>query len=275
MNIGKADIIDLNELIKKLEEYRKELINIDYVHDKKKFFKIMKNLRKFLLSVENKHLYETLLHSKYYKFYKDYFSNINIYYLRSIESVQSLSIMTKWFHNFDSFSDLMDKEIIQQSFKTKWNEIKYLDFSKAKTLVMVWSWPFPETLLYIYENTNIDNIIWVDYNHEAIFMAWEMISWLNLDKITFHQWNWTEYDYSKVDIVYMPLFTYPKEKILDRIVKTWKDSIQILIAIPKWLWNLLFEGLWDINNRLKVINREDASTPYIAQEVLILEKYNF
>lgn len=275
MDISKLEMLNLNDFIRKLEEFRKKMTEIDYIHDKKSFFDTMKELRRYLVSVECENLYETFLHSKYFWFYKEYFTNINMYYLRSIESVQSISIMTKWIHNFDSFADLMDKEIIKQSFETKWNELKNIDFSWAKTMIMVWSWAMPETLLYIYENTNIKNIIWVDYNHEAVFMAWEMISWLNLDKITFHQWNWTHYDYSEADIVYMPLFTFPKDEILERIVETWKDNVQILITIPKWLWNLLFEWLWSISHRLEITHREDVSTSYIAQEVIKLEKYHF
>lgn len=271
----KSNLINLKDLLEKLENYRMKLISIDYIHNKIDFFDAMRNLRKYLVSIEDESLFETFHHSKMYRFYEEFFTNINMYYLRSVESIQSISIMTKWIHNFHSFADLMDKEIIKQSFESKWRELKYLDFSDAKTLVMVWSGALPETLLYIYENYDIENIVWVDYNHEAIFMAWEMVSWLNLDKITFYQWNGTIYNYSDADIIYMPLFTFPKEEILDRIVETWKDNVQILITIPKWLWNLLFEGLWDINPRLKVIDREDVSTSYIAQEVLRLKKYDF
>ncbi len=198
-----------------------------------------------------------------------------MYYLRTVESVQSVSIMTKWIHNFNSFSELLDKDIIRESFERKDKEIESLDFSNAKTLVAVGSWPLPETLLYIYENTNIKNIIWVDNNHEAVFMSWEMINWLNLDKITFHQWDWVDYDYKNADIIYLPLFTYPKDKILDRIVETWKNSVQILLCNPKWLWNLLFKWVNNINSRLKITYRNDVFSLSTAQEVIKLWKYDF
>jgi len=275
MNIKDNNITDLNDFVKKLESYRTKLINIDYIHNKQEFFNIIKDLRQYLTSVDNDELYNTFLHSKYYNFYKDYFTQANLYYLRSIESVQALSIMTQGIHNFESFTDLIDKDVIKQSFNSKWKEIKSLDFSKAKNLVMIWSWPFPETLLYIAENTDIEHIIWIDYNHEAIFISWEMISWLNEDKITFVQCNWTEYNFSETDIVYMPLFTYPKEQILEKIVETWKDSIQILITVPKWLWNLLFEGISYIPNRLKIVSRETVKTVFTNYEVIKLEIYNF
>lgn len=277
MDVIEKDIDKFNKLIKELEEFRKKLIEIDYIHQKKEFFDTMRDFRRYLVSMQSEDkLYNLLYHSKYYRFYEEFFTDINMYYIRSVESVQSLSIMTKWLHNFSSFAELMDIDFIKQWFETKWNEIKHLDFTDKKTLVMVWSWALPETLLYIYENTSIENIIWVDKNHEAIFMAWEMVSWLNVDKITFHQSLWEEYDFSEADIVYMPLFTYPKNKVLDRIVETWKDDVQILISIPKWFWNLLFENFSsdNINPQLKIKKIEDASTTYIAQDVIKLEKYN-
>jgi len=275
MTIKESDLKKLNELIADLEKYRKTIISIDYIHNKEDFFDIMKELRKYLASLRDESLYDMFFHSKYYKVYKDFFTDTNMYYLRTVESVQSLSIITKWSHNFNSFTNLMDRDIIIQSFESKRNEMKYLDFNKAKTLIMVWSWPMPETLLYIYENTNIDNIIWIDINHEAVFLSWEMLNWLNVDKITLHRWDWVKYDYSDADIIYMPLYTYPKDKILERIVETWKPWVQILLSNPKWFWNLLFKWLWTITPRLKINIREDTSNPYNSQEVLKLEKYDF
>ncbi len=74
MKISKSDILSVNDLVKHLEEFRKEIVNIDYIHNKKDFFAVMRNLRRYLVLVENKNekLYDTFLHSKYYKFYQDF-----------------------------------------------------------------------------------------------------------------------------------------------------------------------------------------------------------
>ncbi len=78
--------------------------------------------------------------------------------MRSLESIQSLSVMTQWIHNFKSFWELLDKELIRESFEKKWEEIASLDLKKAKSIVLAWCGPMPETLLYLYENTDINRL---------------------------------------------------------------------------------------------------------------------
>mgnify|MGYP004002071225 FL=1 len=46
MEISKSEIIKVKEIVKNLELYKDKLSNIDYIHQKKDFFSIMKKLRK-------------------------------------------------------------------------------------------------------------------------------------------------------------------------------------------------------------------------------------
>ncbi len=275
MKFTKDEIKKLEQFILKLQEFKEKIDKVDYIHNKEKFFDIMKEFRKYLLEHDDGNIYTIFYHSKYYDFYKNYFTRINEYYLRSLESIQSLSVITKWIHGVKTFSNLIDKELIRESFLRKEKELQPIDFSNAKKLVLVWSWPFPETLLYIYENTSVEKIVWIDYNHEAIFIAGEMIWWLNIDNITIEQFDGTEYDYSDADIVILPIFVSPKEKIIERIIKTWKDNVQILISNPKWLWKLLYEWLEEIHPQANIVYKEDFFSSFLAQEIIKLEKYNF
>lgn len=272
MKITDKDIWKLNQIIAKLDGFKNDLLKVDYIRDKKSFFKIMREFRSYIPSVKDKKICDILIHSKYFNNYRKFFSERNMYYLRSLESIQSISIITKSSHLNNSFVDLMDTDLIRDCYERKWEEIRSLDFSKAKTLVSVWSGSMPETILYFYENTDIKNIIWLDTNHEAIFIAWEMINWLHLDKINLFQVELEEYDYKDADIVYIPLFIMNKNKILDRILETWKKDVQILVTAWKGLWLLIYEEFLAVNTRLKVVFREDSYTKYIAQEVIKLVK---
>lgn len=275
MDQTKSDISNFNNLVKKLNNYRNKLNKIDYIRDKKLFFELMRDFRRYIPSVKNKKICNMLIHSEYFSDFQKFFSERNLYYLRALESIQAISIITRSISLKESFIDLIDIELIKESYEMKLEEIKSIDFLNAKTLVAVWTWSMPETLLYFYENTSLENIIWLDNNHEAIYIAWEMINWLHLDKIKLYRTNFSEYDYKDVDIVYIPLFIIDKNKILDRIIETWKKDIQIIVNVWKWLWMLVYEDLININPRLKIVYRKDTYNKYITQEVIKLEKYNF
>ena len=70
------------------------------------------------------------------------------------------------------------------------------------------------------ENTNIENIIGLDNNQEALYITGKMISALGLNRITLEAMDGKNYDYKDTDIVYIAGFVPPKHKILDQIVKT-------------------------------------------------------
>ena len=272
---SKSDKDKLNTLINKLEKYKSDIENINFIHEQKKFFGTMKNFRIFIALEKHQNIYDIFSHSQYFKKFKSFFWKVNMYYLRSLESLQTISIMTKWGHKSNCLIDLLDSQLLRECYERKWEEIKSIDFTSAKNLICVWCWPMPETLLFLFENKKLEKIIWIDIDHEAIFMAWEMISWLKLDNINLLQMNWSDYDYSDIDIVYIPLFVSNKWKLLNKIIETWKKSIQILINLPKWLWNLIYDGLYTVNPRLKITYKSDAFCIYKAQEIIKFEKYNF
>lgn len=275
MEFNEEEIFKIKEITSRFEEFRKEILSIDYIHNKIDFFDIMKSFRKYIVEINENNNFDFFYHSKNYKFYKDFFTKTHEYYLRSLESMQALSVMTQWIHDYNSFAELMDKDLLRETFERKWREIKSLNFENANNFTFAWSWPFPETMLYIYENTKIDNILWLDYNHEAIYMSWEMVSWLGLKKIKFKQCDAREFDYSSSDIVFIPLFVPMKKEVIEQIIKTWNNNVQILVANPKWFLNLIYEEIGEINNRLKISYREDLSTEFVTQEIIKLEKYDF
>lgn len=271
-----SDINNLNILINTLEDYKNQLNETDFVHDKIKFFSIMQDFRKYLASIKDLNLCNLFYHSKSYNKYKTFFRERNYFYMRSVECVEAFSIMTKGIHAEENFSKLIDKEYIHTRYEKKINELRSLDFSKAETMVCVWCWPMPETILFIYENTDIENIIWIDNSSEAIYIAWEMIWALWLKNISLVHIDWEKYDFKDADIVYIPWFVYPKNLILDRIVKTWKKDVQILVDSSVFLQKMLFDDLWNnINQRLKIESITESSSLFYKQEMVKLIKYDF
>lgn len=275
MRFSSNQIKELNIILKKLEDFRKKIVNIDYIHNKIDFFDTMKDFRKTIVWF-NPEIYEVFYHSKFFRFYKDFFTSVHEYYLRSIESMQSLSVMTRWVHNFNSFAEIIDRDILKESFERKQQELDSIDFSKAENFVFVWCGPFPETILYVYENTSIKKILWLDYNHEAIYMAWEMVNWLWLENISFKRTDAMDFDYSEADVISIPLFVTKKDEIINKIIETWKDWVQVLIRSPKGFLNLIYKSLWtNLSPRANITYRKDIVSEHVTEEIIKLEKFNF
>lgn len=269
--------MNLQELIAKLDFFKKELEKYDYIHHKNEFFSVMKEFRKFIKEMNDKKLFEEFYHSKRYEEFKKFFREKNNYYGRAMESVEALSIMTKWVHWWENFMDYIDVEQVKDNYYRKWEDIKSLDFSWDKTMVMVWCWPLPETLIYFYENTPAAKVKWIDNNYEAIYIAWEMISALGMENIQLEYYDGNKYNYQDADIIYIPGFIEDKSQLLNRIAETSKDNVQILVFSATLLSKLLYDSIpKDLHPRLKITQTFSPSEwVYTHREMVKIEKYKF
>lgn len=273
INLTKIEKAELNELIKKLDSFKKTLEECDHTHEIEYFFSTMRQFRKFVASVENETLCDNFFHSKYYEEYRIFFRDKNYYYMRAVETIEAASIIEKWTHRW-SFVKLIDREYIKERYIGKTEEVKHLDLKQIKQLVVVGCWPMPETMIYIYENTKVDNIIGLDNSREAIFTATRMIKWLGIKNIKLLCIDGIDYNYQDADAVYIPGFTYPKEKILNRIATTGKNSVQILVRTPNLLWKMLFDDIEKLHSRLVIRKSHNSNRDFSKYNMLNIEKYN-
>ena len=144
--------MNYDQLIEKLQDYKNKLIKLDYIHNKNDFFTTMKEFRHFIASIQDEELFLKFYHWSKYNDFKIFFKDKNNYYIRAIEALESVSVMTKWIHENNNFIDLIDVDLIRERYNRKSSDMKSLNFLWNKKLLMVWCWPFPETLIYIYEN---------------------------------------------------------------------------------------------------------------------------
>lgn len=265
---------ELQKLISELDVFKQKLSRIDYIHNKYDFLEIMRELRKFLSSIIDDEIVELFLHSRFFIENHEFFVWLNQYFIRAIEADESLWIMSKN-NNENSIVKVMDVDYIIEDYQRKWNDIKDLNIKEGQTLTMVWCWPMPETILYFYENTPIKKIIWVDYNYEAIYIAWEIIRMLWYTDILLKYADWTTFDYSESDIIYIPSFVDKKREVLNQIVKTWKKDVQILVRDVEWMTKLVYNALSpDINPELKITSKSQSEWIYHRTKMVKFEKYN-
>ncbi|MCP4524040.1 MAG: hypothetical protein GY828_07530 [Candidatus Gracilibacteria bacterium] len=262
------------DLLEKLFDFKKKLEIYDYIHHKREFFNIMKEFRHFISNMKNEETYNELYHSEHYAELKVFFTEKNNYFVRAMESIEALSIMTKGEHGC-KFLDLLDAEQIVDNYNRKGEDIQSIDFKEGQSLVMVGCGPFPETLMYFYENTPISHVVGIDNNYEAIYIAGEMIHSLGLTDIDLAYMDGQEFDYSYADIVYIPGFIPNKGELLNRIAESAKEDVQILVFSPKFLSTLIYDKVpLELHPRLKIAETYDVgSSAYTSREMIKIEKY--
>jgi hypothetical protein len=262
--------VAIKNLIKQLEVHKKQLEACDYIHNKEAFFQYMQEFWEYISNFKDKHIYELFEHTEYYSKNYELFASFENYYVRTLEALESMSILTKNVHTDASFLDFFNKRIAKETYLQTSKEIQMADFSNCKTLVMVGAGPLPETILYIYENTDIENIIGLDNNQEAVFMAGEMVRSQNLPRIKFLHYDGTLYDYNDADIIYVANFVRPKKKIFHRIAETAKTNVQIVTRTPVMFGRMLYEDtLPSLHPRLSLIQEGEINWFFLWKPLLI------
>lgn len=265
----------IDKIIKKLEYFKKELSKTDYIHEKNNFFKVMAELCEYL-TTENKNVaLKDFQVTEYYKNNAHIFRRYNTYFERALEAKETINILWKN-HGIKSWKsiDVVGAKYVQDAYSRKWNDLKDLDMEGEKTLIMVGCWPFPETILYIYENTPIKKIIGLDYNSEAIYLAGEIIRFLWFTDITLKYQDWCKYDYSEADIVYIASFVDLKKEIIDQISETWKKDVQILVRNNSGLNSLRYKHihLKEINTDFEITAIRENWWKYHSTQMIKLER---
>lgn len=264
----------LDELISTLDFYKRKLESMDYIHQQQEFFSLMKEFSKFVASVSDYELCNLFYHSRVYDEYEAFFREQNNYYLRAIEAVEAVAVMTKQLNDYTSISEMIDYDRIKDRYEGKKEIIKLLDLDSVRNLVMVGSGPMPETVLYFCENTNIENIIALDNNQEAIYMAGRMINKLGLNRIRLMHVNGVDYDYKDADAVYIASFVSVKDKILDRIAETGKENVQVVVGRADHLQKMLYNDFSNNLHRLLSITDKVPSKNSLSRKWSIkIEKY--
>ncbi len=132
-----TDTLAFSELIDTLEHFKTQILECDHTHNQAHFFSLMKDFRKFVGSIHEEELCTMFFHSELYEYYKEFFRKCNNYYVRALESVEALSIISKGEFKKKSLSEIINAEQIWYNFKMKGEDLEAVEFSADKKLVMV------------------------------------------------------------------------------------------------------------------------------------------
>ena len=263
----------VNSLKQNLEKFRVALEKNNYMHHKKEFFSIMNEFWEFASSMDDEETYEYFEHSQYFTKYRSFFSSKEQYYVRTIEAIEAVNIMTKSIKENINFYDLLERKMAKENYLKTSYEIEMMDLEGSKTLVMVGCGPLPETILYLYDNTELEEIIGLDYNQEAVFMGGEMLNSVgNTSRVNLIHCDGTEYIYENADIIFVANFVTPKIKVLQQIANTARNGAKVLVRTPIFLGKMLYESvIHNLPSRL-TLRRKGNINPYFLDQSLLLEK---
>ncbi|MFT7184328.1 MAG: hypothetical protein ACI9QC_000667 [Oceanicoccus sp.] len=272
--LSQKDSAELTQLIEQFEHFKTLLEECDYTHSEAEYFEIMSNLWSFRSAFDNEKVAEAFCHTEFFQEHKSFFLSHEQYYTRALESAKSISIMTKMASSTNiGIFDLINGDYMQQSYNHVNEELKLIDTKKCKRLVMVGCGPYPETILYLNENIEHTEIIGLDESREAIYMSGKMLESQNLEKIELQSLAGYQFDFTEVDVVHIANFVPSKKKILDRIVETAPDHVQILVRTPQLLGSIFYtDPLTNLNSRLIIVN-ETITNQFFSYKTILLQKF--
>ena len=274
--IWKLEFEDKNkvlELINNLEFFRNKFIKWDRIRKREEFFCDMEEFLSFVADFNNKRVFSIFEHSEYYSQYKQYFSYITKYYLRTLQVIGALN-MAKNFNKNVPLLSYLNSEYSKNIYDKTITDLKLIDINKYKNVYVVDTWANSATTFAFYLNTSIKKIIWLCNSHEAAYLAEEAFRKLNNNRLEFLYNDWKHIEYAKADLVYLINFTTWKKKILDKIAETSWDDITILARAPIQLWKMIFENpLKGLHPRLTVIHK-GVSSKRNNYQIILLKKLN-
>lgn len=259
-----------------LENFKRQLDEIKPTIGRGDFYDVMRDFRYYLMEHDTDEFAEMIRHSKYYDEFCTYFREKNYFYMRSVESLETLHILSKGIQPQQGIDGLIDIDYILERYKRKKHELSLMDFSNAKKAIIVGSGPFPDTMLYLSENTDLEHIVGLDNNYEAVIYSNLLIESLGNKRMHCEHIDGREYDYSDADIVFIPGFANPKDGILEQIAKSAPDHVQIIIDNVTGILHLLFDVVTDAKH-MRIEHKDDVSStsPYYRTVFSKYGLYNY
>jgi len=267
---------NLQKLIDDLTSLFDTLDKIHYAVEKEKFYSHMDTIWEYIRNYDKEDIVQLFFHTDEFKVMKEKISSLELYYERALEVNESVIILSNILKDNSSYiTEFTKNRFVINNYHTVKNELSILENKNPNTFVMVGSGPLPETILFLADNTDIQNIIGIDASPEAIAIAGDLIKNLGYqNRIQFISSYGEEYDYANADVVHIANSVHNKSKVLNQIAKTCKKGTEILVRVPFGLSALPYETVDELPSSLckKKISQK---SPFFKDHCILLEKFNY
>jgi len=259
----------ISELLKNLDCFRADL---EMCGDAETFFPLMRTLVSYLANIRDPLTIELFRHGEYFKDYQSFFTSKQNSYYHAIESVEALSLKKKLKSASQTILDMFDQEFSRNAYARIQDAEHFIDFSQCRTFTVVGCGPLPATLFYIHEKTNVQTIIGIDNNRDAIDIARKLIAHQEFPRIRLKHINGKDFNYQGADVIYIANLVSAKKKILNQIIQTTRNNVRVILREPYGMGILLSEsGMEDLDPRFKLIG-EGRENEYFLSKHFFLKR---
>ena len=136
----------------------------------------------------------------------------------------------------------------------------HVDFRDCRRAVMVGCGGRPFTMFRIHDQTDVPEIIGLDFVPEAVDTANKLAAKLGYDRMRAELCDGRYYDYGEAQVVYVASMVSPKAAVVSRIADTAPKGVQIVLWEPYSLGRLWAENAERmLDPRLEVTGRTRVS----------------
>ncbi|MEM1075919.1 MAG: methyltransferase domain-containing protein [Pseudomonadota bacterium] len=192
----------------------------------------------------------------------------NDYILRS-ENEEVASLLTAE-HRRESGLGNAVNEFGKQAYSRVDGLFDRFDFEDCRRFVLVGCGSLPVTMFQVLDNTNVPEIVGLDIRPDAVQSANAIFEKDGLNRAKAVQSDGHSFDYAGADIVYVANMVSPKLRVLERILETASETVQIVLRDPYSFGRLWTERGEDaLDERFEVLDYGPPSPAYFSRDVYI------
>ena len=139
--------------------------------------------------------------------------------------------------------DCLEDSFSRSSYQRVQDLRRLLDLSDCRRFVMVGCGAFPATMFWLSDHFPDIDCIGLDIDAETVALAAGLASRLGRSQLRFLSIDGCDFDFSGADFVFVANHVMPKRAVLEQLLRSGKQGVQVVVREPTRLGELLAESV--------------------------------
>jgi len=158
----------------------------------------------------------------------------------------------------------------RQSYDRVRDMFETVNFTGAKRFVMVGCGPLPVTMLQVFHNTSVPEIVGLDVDADALTVTRQLFEVLNPKRLSVELIDGSNYDFADADIVYIANLISPKQRVLEQVARTVASHTRIILRDPFAMGRLFAEpGALSLPAQLIATDTGDGDRHFLSRHIFL------